>query len=262
MKFDGLRFCRHGALLLSCLAFSCPSLGQDIDPSLIPAEETLSSGKKIIVAPWGTLPAPKILASRLFKCCELVADGEFYALPESSPEELTALKRGHTRVRFRIHRLYKGVAADAIDILLENDMLIIPGEEISRYESRRQILEEVVADLGPVLDQSDALLRSLEAGDVDRQTYTREKEELNAIISKRIGREGLVDWAVLRPTHGKTFYDHGGAIRPNERYLLGLNKISHENSAYGLGAYSSLSRIYWGEMRDLIVPAILALGEE
>ena len=184
MKFDRLRFCRHGALLLSCLAFSCPSLGQDIDPSLIAAEGTLSSGKKYIVAPWGkSLPSPEILASRLFKCCELVADGEFYALPESSPEELTALKRGHTLVRFRIHRLYKGMAPDAIDILLENDMLIIPGEEISRYERRRQILEEVLADLGPVLEQSDALLRSLEAGEVDRQTYSRETEELNAIIS-------------------------------------------------------------------------------
>ena len=257
MKFDRLRFCRHGALLLSCLAFSCPSLGQDIDPSLITAEETRSSGKKIIVVPWGKcLPAPEELASHLFENCELVADGEFYALPESSPEELTALKRGHTLVRFRIHRLYKGVAPDAIAIQLENDMLIIPGEEISRYEKRRRILEEALADVEPVLEQTDALLRSLEAGEVDRQAFTKETERLNAIISERIGREGVVDWALIGgPSHGKTFYDLGGAIRPNERYLLGLNTISHENNAYGLSAFGRLSWIYWGETREYVLAA-------
>ena len=260
MRNFSVGFSKHGTLLLSCLAFSCPSLGQDIDPSLITAEEIRSARNQNITlgVPWGKyLPAPEELASDLLENCELVADGEFYALPESSPEELTALKRGHTLVRFRIHRLYKGVAPDAIAIQLENDMLIIPGEEISRYEKRRRILEEVLADVEPLLEQTDALLRSLEAGEVDRQAFTKETERLNAIISERIGREGVVDWALIGgPSHGKTFYDLGGAIRPNERYLLGLNTISHENNAYGLSAFGSLSWIYWGEMRDYVLSAL------
>ena len=126
---------KHGALLLFCLAFSCPSPGQDIDPDLITAEELRSARNQNITlgVPWGKfLPAPETLASDLLEDYELVADGEFYGLPESSPEELRTLKRETVLVRFRIHKLYKGTEPEAIDIELDNDMLIVPGEGISR----------------------------------------------------------------------------------------------------------------------------------
>ena len=250
---------KHGALLLFCLAFSCPSPGQDIDPDLITAEELRSARNQNITlgVPWGKfLPAPETLASDLLEDYELVADGEFNGLPESSPEELRILKRETVLVQFRIHKLYKGTEPEAIDIELDNDMLIVPGEGISRGGKRRRILDEVVADVGPELEQSQALVWSLEAGEIDRQEYKREKDRLDAIVAERIGREDLVDRAVIGPTHGKTFYHHEGAIRPNEKYLLGLNRTPHRTNVYGLHEFGNSSRIYWGEMRDYVLSAL------
>lgn len=258
MKFNKSWLTKHTGLLLFCLAFCCPSSGQDIDPSLIAAEKTRSSGNQSnrVVASWGkSLPAGEKLALELLGNYEIVADGEFFRLPKSSSEELRALKREIVRVGFRIQNLHKGRVPETIDIDLYNDMLIVPSEGISRYMKRWRVMEKLWAELEPVLQKREALVRSLEAGDVDWQEYEIETDRLDAIIGDAIDGEGLQDWAIARPTHGRTFYDLGGAIRPNKRYLLGLNRMPQGTNAYGLSAFGGSSRIYWGEMRDYVLSA-------
>ncbi len=220
-----------------------PTLGQDRD-SVAVSEVTHRP-----------IPA-QARASYLLGDYELVADGEFYSFPAASPEELRALQPEDALLRFRIHRLYKGAAPESIEIEFVNDMLVFPGEDVSRYAMRWQILK--AKDLEPFEKQLDALERSLEAGEIDRLAYELERERLYTQIQQRFDRDGLASTRMISVLHAQTFYDLGGAIRPNERYLIGADRTLDRIHVYRLEDFhhEKSQGIYWGEMREDVAAAL------
>ena len=58
---------------------------------------------------------------------------------------------------------------------------------------------------------------------------------------------------------GNTFYDRNGAIAPGQPYLIGVNRSQGNISAYYLEEVPSINNIYWGEMRDYVLPGLVKL---
>ena len=214
---------------------------------------------------WGEdVSSPGAYAMDLFDRFELVADGEFYALPVSTPEELRALKYEKLRVKFRIDKIYKaeGHPTDSIDIQLVSDMLAYPGASMSRYARRRQIIAKQDEDLKPIWEQYEAAESSYEAGEIEESEYFRVLGKYLELIKARERRDGLSGRRRFRGViDAQTFYDKGGAIRVGEIYLIGINRIENDTNIYLLTEYGR-SRIFWGEMRDHILPGFDTLREE
>ncbi len=247
---------RCSLVLCLCWLLLCPhSVGQDIGPEKVTDEDVRATGDFGIGVPLENyLPSPRRLAFSLLRHFELVANGEFLDI-EATPQELRALKREDAIVRFRIHKLYKGPAKDAVNIRLTRDMLVFPGEDISRYLKREQILDQQEKDLKPIREHLDALSETYEAGVIDRREYETESSRLESMVRKRIDRDGLASGRVFSfISHGTTFYERDGAIRVGQKYLIGVNRIPDSGRVYALDSVFSDSRIYWGEMRDYILP--------
>ena len=197
------------------------------------------------------------IATQLLDEYQLVAHGEVYAILEFTPWELRGLESKEVRVRFRIHELFKGVAAGSIDVALNSDMLSVPGEERSRYAERQDMRERALAYMRPHWDRVHMMSRSVDVGNVDRQVYEDERERVFKLRSQYEGESGVSDLRSYRKVSswlGDTFYERDGVIQPLRSYLIGVNKTSGAENVYLLGELpESPSRIYWGEERDLVL---------
>lgn len=249
-----------GALVLLSLALCGLVNGQETDPGWIKSSELATARNQtgdLDGTASGKLPRYRAMAASLMSDFELVADGEFIELPESSPEELSSLVRKDVLVRFRIHKLYKGSVQDSVYIELPNDMLVFPGEDISRNAKREVIISKQIEDLRPVLEKTLALDQSLEAGQISRQEYREQQDKLWAVVDERVAQDGAIDHLAWIPISGAdSFYDYGGVIRPGERFLIGANGSLASEGAYALEEYSRSSRIHWGERREIILFAL------
>ena len=242
--------------VLCGLMFGGPSSsGQDRDSDGIKEEDLPAlSAQKIAVPPSQIILSARTRASNLLKNYELVADGEFYALPDASSDELSALNPENVLVRFRILDLYRGSAPNFVEIELINDMLIFPGGDVSRHTKRQQVRDAQFSELQAIREQLAVLERAFEAGEIALLEYENETARL-AVLEEQLVRERLAtSRRQFLVVHGKTFYDRGGAIRPNQRYLIGVNRIPHRAHVYRLD--EDTINIFWGEMRDDLVAAL------
>ena len=203
----------------------------------------------------GQISDPTFIASDMFRGCELVADGEFYALPEYSDEELRALVIEDVVIKFRAHKLYKGQERDSIDIRLTNQMLEFPGEGISRFVKRDRILEKQWKDLEPLFEQFHAARSLYEAGTMSEEEFMAKADEIAKLMTERQKMDGLADNSPVFTTitHGKTFYEKGGAIGPGRNHFICLDQLPGEEGVYMLEDLAGRLNISWGEMRDYIL---------
>ena len=228
---------RVSAFCAACFFVSESVLGQDIG------------------ALRGQLADSTSIASDMVRRCDLVADGEFYALPEYSDEELRALVIEDVVIKFRAHKLYKGPQRDPIDIRVTNQTLEYPGEGISRFVKRERILEKQWKDLEPLFEQFHDARSLYEAGTMSESEFMAEADEIAKLMTERQKVDGLADNSPVFATitHGKTFYEHGGAIAPGRNYLICVNQLPDEKGIYTLKDLSGRWNISWGERRDYVL---------
>ena len=195
--------------------------------------------------------SPQEFVSYLFRHYEIVADGEFYSFPEYSEAELRLLKREDAFIKFRIHKWYKGPVRESFDIRLANEMLVFPGEDISRFEKKHQILDKQDEDLELLLQEYSDLQASYEAGEADEAAYRARVREISKLMQERINRDGLADLArrYIGTDHSKTFFDLGGVIRPGERYLIAFDDNPEGSGVCVLDPFLKFGKLYWGELR-------------
>ena len=234
------------------------ALGQDIHPEMVTEADRRAREDAFLTPPEFHLGPPADFVSYLLRRYEFVADGQFDGLPEYSLEELKASRPAEVRIKFRINQLYKGQAEDSIDIRLTDDMLAVPGETISRNAKRHQILEKRNRDLKSVRKQIDDMKRSFEAGEIAEHDYQAERRRLYDIIHNRVQADGGISAPHIFVFDGKSFYDKGGAVGPGENYLIGVNASPEAADAYYIDEFLSKSSIFWGAMRDYILPGFAA----
>ena len=196
---------------------------------------------------------PSYYVSRLLEMFEVVADGEFYAFPKSTAEELRALKEEDVTVKFRIRTLYKGGPEESIDVRMRIAMLNYPGTDISRHVRKKEIIAKQDEDLKLEWQRSKELYSSYKAGEIAESEFWDEYGQVMGLIEERRSQDGLIgpasEYVVM---DSATFFSLGGVIREGEKYLLGVNRIKPGASTYLLTEYES-SDIYWGELRQHIL---------
>lgn len=195
--------------------------------------------------------SPQEFVSYLFKHHEIVADGEFYSFPKYSEVELRLLKREDVVIKFRIHKWYKGPVRESFDVRLPNEMLVFPGEDISRFEKKHQILDKQDEDLEHLRQEHRDLWAAYEAGETGEETYRARTSEISKLVQERISRDGLADRArrFVGTDHSKTFYELRGVIRPGERYLIAFDDNPDGSGNCALNPFFQFGRLYWGELR-------------
>jgi len=197
---------------------------------------------------------PIYYKSRLLDRFEMVADGEFYAFPKSTTEELRALKEEDVTVKFRIHTLYKGRPGESIDVRMRIAMLNYPGTDISRHVRKKEIIAKQDEDLKLERQRSKELYSSYKAGEIEESEFWDEYGQVMGVMEERRAQDGLIgparEYVVMDAT---TFFSLGGVIREGEKYLLGVNRIKPGASTYLLTEFES-SEVYWGELRQHILP--------
>ena len=231
------------------------SLGQDRDSDGIKEDDLPAlSAQKIAVHPSHIIWSARTRASNLLEDYELVADGEFFALPNASRDDLSALNPENVLVRFRILDLYQGSVPDFVEIELINDMLIFPGEDVSRFTKRQEVLDAQIAERQVIRERLAILERAFEAGEIALLEYENETARLAVLDEQQIKESLATSTRQIGLVHGRTFHDRGGAIRPNERYLIGVNRILDRTHVYRLEEHTT--HIFWGEMRDDLICAL------
>ena len=231
------------------------SLGQDRDSDGIKEEDLPALwAQTIAVPPSQIIFSARTRASNLLEDFELVADGEFFGLPDASGDDLSALNPENVLVRFRILDLYQGSAPDFVEIELISDMLIFPGEDVSRFTKRQQVLDAQIAERQAVGEQVAILERTFEAGEIVLLEYENETARLAVLEDQQIREFLATSTRQIGLVHGNTFHDLGGVIRPNERYLIGANRILDRTNVYRLDEHTT--PIFRGEMRDDLIAAL------
>ena len=196
----------------------------------------------------------------LLEYYELVAVGEFDSFPEGSPDDFSLLNPRDVLVEFRILKRYQGMSADSIQVELISDMLVFPGEDLSRYAKRQQVRWGQIKEAEAIRRQLETLERSLEAGEIALQEYEEETTKIS-VLQEQLTRDSLAtSTRLIGLVHSETSYDLGGAIRPDETYLIGVNKTLDRNHVYMLEEVPrSVKNIFWGETRDDLIAALDAL---
>ena len=99
-------------------------------------------------------------------------------------------------------------------------------------------------------------------GFVTAQEFRERESELLAIHEAVVAEAVNIPSRGGGPIHGESFYDLGGAIKPNEPYLLGLNWSREDPSVFVLPYVPSGRGIIWGQMRDEIAGLLDLAGRQ
>jgi len=254
--FDEPRFILCSAF---CLIIPDPSFGQDRDPNAIREEDLRELwDQKIAVTHW--LPSPSTIAKQMLENYEFVAVGEFLDFPAEAADDAAFLEPRDVIVRFNPHTVYKGDTAPGsmVDVQLNSDMLSFPREPaVSRYTKRRQVRLEQARQLKELDQQLTRLAEDLENKRIAQQTFRDEQTALLARREELIARSLATGTRRVAVIDGESFYDLGGVIRPDTRYLVGLNRTGENIPTYLLEEFAtSTSNIVWGETFDEVVPVL------
>ena len=188
---------------------------------------------------------------------EVIVDGEFNELPEATVEELQYLTPRQTLVRFNVIDVLKGSAPESIFIELNTDMLLLPEETMSRYAKRERIVEAQYAKWYLISDQLVALRADFDAGAIDRKAFEEERSRLLVLRTEtRSVNPRTKSRAHLHAL--KTFYELDGAIRENEKYLMGIEPIPGAKNSFRLEELAATYNIFWGQMREFALQALRA----
>ncbi len=219
------------------------SSGQTRDPNASTEGAALYSDEVVI-----DLAAQALLANY-----DVVALGRFSEFPASEnplhPEQVT--------VAFEPVRVFKGQVAEglAVQVELISDMLVFPGRDQSRYVVRQQMFEEWAAEREELERQEATLSQEYQSGMVALEEYerslarlrVREEQWLEAsavfLTGRRVGR-----------SHGRTFYEVGGVIRPDRYYVVGMDMSAHDVNTLTLR--DTRRSVFWGEWGEDLIPAL------
>ncbi len=252
-KSTPIRFAR--VCLATCALCAGTLLAQDRNPQTIADGNDRQSGDH--VGHTKIVPSSRDYATALLADYDLVALGVFEDFPQPEPDQFKSLAPGETKVRFKIEKLYKGSAGDSIDVSLNRDMLIYPGESVSRYAKRQQMRQSQISAESTLDREFAQLEEALRTGATTRQQYDEKLARLK-IAKNNLVRESLAtSTRTVRPLHTTTFYDLAGAIRPDVEFLIGVTRSVEHVNVYALEEVPTKgANIFWGEVLEDVSRAL------
>ena len=189
-------------------------------------------------------------AEFLLKKYEFVVSGKFVGFPEDVAGDLTRSGPREVVIPFAVSRVYKSYLwLDTIHVQLNADWLRYPGAEISRYSKRLEFRQQHAAWRAQFARQMAELQEAQQNGFITAQEFQEKETELLAIHDAVVAEAVNIPSRGVVVFHGETFHDLGGAIKPDEQYLLGLDWSREHPSLFVLSDFSDRN-IFWGQMRD------------
>ena len=184
---------------------------------------------------------------------DFVVAGEFVGYPKDVAGDLTRNGRKEVVVPFAVSRIFKTyLPLDTMQVQFDADMLRYPGEEISRYAKRREFRQQHAAWREQFAEQMAELREAQLNGFITAQEFRQREAELLTIHDAVVADAVEIPSRFVGVLHGETFYDLGGAIKPHEQYLLGLELSREDPSVFVLTEVPPNRNIYWGQMREEI----------
>ncbi len=107
--------------------------------------------------------------------------------------------------------------------------------------------QDLLAERDELTRQTAALEQDYQAGVVTSDAYERSMEGIREREQRRRTASIELPYRAVRSTHGETFYDANGAIRPEEEYLVALNMSTHDFNTFTL---KELRSVFWGELAE------------
>ena len=201
------------------------------------------------------------LARNLIDQYDLVAYGEFTKFPEATQEELRSLPSTTVDIGFQIHTLYKGASVEGLELVVNSDMLQMPGEHVSRHEKRAETLREIKSRVMPIVERRAQIQRAYQAEEFSDVDSSEELHRLAAREREIFDESGLLQGRQVFSMLGNSFHDRGGVIKPFQRYLIGVNRERDWTGEYHLHELAEEpSRIYWGEEGEKVRTELEQLG--
>ncbi len=207
--------------------------------------------------------APEDMAQIYIEHCDFVALGRFSAITvidyeKRSPSNVKAL--------FATDEVLLGPELAGVRVSVAGGMLVQPGESVSRNTAKNVYNDDAVVQI----DLTSAIIEDLR--DLHRNGARLTDERL-ATLEEKVGklrrpRPGRIDRRTeLTIGHrniaigwGTTFYQEGGAVSPNTRFLLGLDVTQHDGPAYEQLSYSYML-LHWGDYAESVAGAIRAANQ-
>ena len=205
------------------------------------------SNRKPAPGTWAVSSAER--AEFLLEHYEFVVSGEFVGFPEDVAGDLTKSGPREVVIPFAVSRVYKSYLwLDTIHVQLNADWLRYPGAEISRYSKRLEFRQQHAAWRAQFARQMAELQEAQQNGFITAQEFQEKETELLAIHAAVVAEAVNIPSRRVVVFHGETFYDLGGAIKPDEQYLLGLDWSREDPSIFVLSDFADRN-IFWGQMR-------------
>jgi hypothetical protein len=200
--------------------------------------------------------------SWLLEYFDLVAMGQFIDVSQVDSDGRHTLRSRTVTVPFRIQDLYSGVESEGsvIHVQLNSDMLVFPGEAISRYAKRQEAHAEFARRMVEIAGERSELDAANRAGAMSDEQYEGETARLDVEVMelneelRAFGARGAFS------SHGRTFYDLGGAIREGELYLIAVANIEGEEGTYLLDDLPTTTNLFWGEKREDVLAELRSRG--
>ena len=204
----------------------------------------------------GDLP-PEQWASFVFENYEVVVVGEFPDIPDDVAGNITRQGENEVVIPFEVSAIYKGyVPYDVVQVRLVADMLSYPGEDIARYSKRFETRLEYAAMFEQLNQRFTNLRSDLRSGLVSDESFQAQEAVLLAEQQQLFSESVSISFRSISITHSLSFYDLGGAIEPNESYLLGLNRSRDNRDVLVLEEVPLIQNIFWGRMGTEIGAAL------
>lgn len=187
---------------------------------------------------------------------DLIAVGEFVSVCDAEFNKPLLRNFRRVRAKFKLEEVFKGRhdIGDTVDVSVKADMLVYPGERVTRYEKRREVRRKLN-------NRRDAVVEMLEGIGAARHTQaqgvaTNRERDLQDELAD-INRTLLsVPPSMLAVLDQPSFYEVGGMIEPNVKYVIAL--WLEDDGSFQL-AESYDRDIFWGEEAEQMAQAFRSL---
>lgn len=132
--------------------------------------------------------------------------------------------------------------------LLNTDMLAYPGENVSRYKKREELVDSLRPRIIALYERKNSLEQLLENSAVSQEEFDTEIAKIEpelTELSAQITSE-FMSVRQLAVIGGESFYDKGGAIKSGVQYLVFLREDASQPNIYILDEDSEKSLVLWG----------------
>lgn len=186
---------------------------------------------------------------------DLIALGEFVSVCDTEFGKSPLRDFRLLTAKFRIEELYKGTSetGTTVDIQVVGDMLVYPGETITRYQKRKEIRQDIN-------DRKDTIRKRLDdinnRGVIESVQDNNDEEKLRAELAVLVRRSLDTPPRILAVLDQPSFYEVGGMIEPNVQYVIAL--WIEDDGSYLL-AESYDRNIFWGEEAEQMADAFRSL---